>query len=117
MKKEPMKNMVIRGYESQIEIWEKKARSLGPTVAWWVKRALNAAATGHLKVKFTERQFVRGRVESDEPVQQLQVRVTKAEHKTWTAAADAEGLDRAEWARQVLDAAAARSNQVFLVAG
>lgn len=109
-----MKNLVIRGYPDQIEAWISKAQSVDHNVSWWVRHALNAAASGNLRVRFTDPQVRRG-VAADETVQQFQIKATVEELEFWTQAAGAHDLERSEWFRQVLDAAAEKSDQSFLV--
>lgn len=122
------KNHVIPALGSQIQAWtaaaerfkrwhSENAPKAGPPgrLSEWTRIALNAAVIGKLQVNFTDRETIprgprgprgsEGRT-NDEPVIPHQFRATQGEINSWTSAADAEGLERAEWCRQVLNAAA-----------
>lgn len=124
-KPERRTNYEIKAFPSQIEAWltaaERFAKWTPPRVgapggfSMWTRAALNAAANGGFSVSFTEREIVprgprgpRGeeRRIDDETVEPHQFRASKSEIMTWQNAALAEGLELAEWCRQVLDAAA-----------
>jgi hypothetical protein len=126
MKKKPAqadpqikKNHTLPSLASQRAAWAKACASVNWSKSDWTRRAFDAVIDGRLKVRFTDAQIVRGRskdfAEPDEIVAHWQFRATDADVARWTAAADAEGLPRTEWCRQVLDAAAKKSSQTFLL--
>lgn len=113
------KNHTLPSLASQRATWKEACAAVNWSKSNWTRRAFDAAIDGRLKVRFTEARVVQGRSkgheEPDEIAGPWQFRATEDDVARWTAAADAEGLPRAEWCRQVLDAAAKKSNQGFLL--
>ncbi len=117
------KNHVLPAMPDQVTAWARACKSVRmPNVmnkSDWTRRALDAAIDSRLTVRFKEARLIRGRMknhdEPDELAVSWQFRATQADIDRWTAAAEAEGLVRAEWCRQVLDAAAKQKSQAFLL--
>lgn len=113
------KNHTLPSLAHQRAAWAAACAAVNWSKSDWTRRAFDAAIDGRLKVRFTEARVVQGRSkgheEPDEIAGQWQFRATEDDIARWTAAAEAEGLTRAEWCRQVLDAAAKKSNQGFLL--
>ncbi len=113
------KNHTLPSLGAQRAAWAKACASVSWTKSDWTRRAFDAALEGRLKVRFTDAKIVRGRskdfAEPDEIVAHWQFRATDADVARWKAAASAEGLAQTEWCRQVLDAAAKRAKQDFLL--
>lgn len=125
-KSEMMTAIHIRAPRGQIKTWNATATGdvvrgllrgvIEPNISWWVRCSLNAAASGSLKVRFTDKQITAGLAElGDYELELLQFRATAEEKANWNAAAKAAGLPRAEWARQVLDHCATLKNQKHLI--
>lgn len=126
MKKQPAKaepqvkkNHTLPSLSEQRSAWAEACARVNWTKSDWTRRAFEAAIDGRLKVRFKEARLVRGQVKNDEEREEIaaqwQFRATEEEVARWTKAAEAEGLVRAEWCRQVLDAAASKASQSFLL--
>ncbi len=109
------KNHSLPALSGQIEVWKERAADVSMPYGDWARRALIAATQGRLRVKFTDAQLIRGRTEREEIAEQFQFKVTDEDVTKWQRHAEAEGLARAEWCRQVLDAAAEKKDQSFLL--
>lgn len=128
-------NHVVPALPDQIKTWEAASQHWAAWASehmeprrgrpgWfslWTRLALNAAAAGLFRVEFTEREVVfrgpRGPhgTANDDKVIWHQFRAAPEEVAEWTRCAEAEGLERAEWCRQVLDAAA-KTRELFRAA-
>lgn len=103
---------MFKAYRGQMKGWTDAAqracvaRGIDVNKTWWTRMFLFAAATGEFKVNFTDEQVTRGRGERDEEMEPYQFKATDTELRLWGEAARAQGLNRSEWCRQVLDAAA-----------
>jgi hypothetical protein len=113
------KNHTLPSLSEQRSAWAEACDRVNWTKSDWTRRAFDAAIDGRLKVRFTEARIIRGQIkgneERDEVAGQWQFRATEEEVARWGKAAEAQGLVRAEWCRQVLDAAASKASQSFLL--
>lgn len=113
------KNHTLPSLASQRAAWAKACASVNWSKSDWTRRALAAALDGRLEVRFKEPKIVQGRAKGhegpDEIVAHWQFRATDDDVARWKAEASAQGLTQTEWCRQVLDAAAKKSSQTFLL--
>jgi len=113
-----MNNHRIKALTVSIARWKLAAELTGTKATFkisdWVRYWLNQAAEGKFLPELTERRFPRGQVQ--ELTGNFQFRASVEELDAWQAAADKSPClnlakrgsrpERAEWERQVLDAAA-----------